>query len=87
MGKIVVATDGASYEQLIDERVSGYLCERDNPESFLQGIREALSLNEDEKEKMIKAAQKSVERLEPDKLYRKYLKYYESVIEAWGKRK
>ena len=83
MGKIVVATDGASYEQLIDDGVNGFLCERDNPESFLQGIEKALSLNEEEKRRMECKAVETVKRLSPYKVYNQYLDFYEKVIKEW----
>lgn len=83
MGKIVVATEGASYEQLIEDGVNGYLRERDNPDSFLEGIEEALSLSEEEKKVMSKNAKKTVERLNTDNIYKQYLNYYQKVIEEW----
>ena len=83
MGKMVVATDGASYEQLIDNRISGFLCERDNPGSFLRGIEEALSMSEEEKSAMGNKAIEVTQRLRPDKIYEKYLEFYEKVIRDW----
>ena len=83
MGKIVVATDGASYEQLIDNGINGFLCERDNPESFLQGIEAALSLNDKEKKLMECRAAETTKRLSPDNIYKQYLDFYENVIKGW----
>ena len=83
MGKVVVATNGASYEQLIDDKVSGYLCERDNPESFLQAVEEVLSMDLDAKRQMELAAARQVERLAPDVIYQKYNEYYQKVIHEW----
>ena len=80
MGKIVVATNGASYEQLIDDRVSGFLCERDNPESFLKAIYEALNMSKEEKDKMILKASERIKLLNPDTIYRKYFNSYNKVI-------
>lgn len=84
MGKIVVATNGASYEQLIEDRVSGFLCERDNPESFLKAIYEALNMSKEEKDKMIRKASERIKLLSPDTIYRKYLNYYKKVIKEWN---
>lgn len=42
-GKIVVGTRGASFEQLIDDGVSGFLCEIDDRKSLLRAIQRALS--------------------------------------------
>lgn len=83
MGKIVVATDGGSYEQLIDNKVNGFLCERDNPKSFLQGIEAALALNEEEKRSMESRAVEITKRLSPDIIYKQYFDFYESIIREW----
>lgn len=83
MGKVVVATNGASYEQLIDDKVSGYLCERDNPKSFLQAVEEVLSMDLDAKRQMELAAARQVERLAPDVIYQIYNEYYQKVIHEW----
>lgn len=85
MGKVVVATNGASYEQLIDDRVSGFLCERDNPESFLQAVEEALSMNEEEKQKMIEKASMRIQQLSPEIIYEKYFDFYKQVMQEWGR--
>lgn len=83
LGKIVVATNGASYEQLIDDRISGFLCERDNSESFMQGIEEALAMSEEEKNLMRSKAIAVTKRLSPDLIYDKYLDFYQKVIREW----
>lgn len=83
MGKIVIATNGASYEQLIINHFNGFLCERDNAESFYQGIEEAFHLSNEEKNEISNRAKKTVERLEPDNIYETYMKYYKKVITEW----
>lgn len=83
MGKIVVATNGASYEQLIDDYVNGFLCERDNADSFLNTINQALNMSIEEKTRMKEKAVKTVERLNPEKIYERYLEFYEKVIRDW----
>ena len=83
LGKIVVATNGASYEQLIEHKESGFLCERDNSDSFLQGITNALNLTTEEKLLMSLKAKENVERLKPETVYENFLHYYEGVIRNW----
>lgn len=83
MGKIVVATNGASYEQLIDNKISGFLCERDKPKSYLQAINKALSMSFYERQQMELRAVEATKRLEPQKVYEQYLAYYEKVIREW----
>lgn len=84
MGKIVVATDGASYEQLIKNHFNGFLCERDNSSSFLIGLEEAIELTSEQKRIMSERAKMIVERLNPEKIYNKYLEYYKKVIAEWN---
>lgn len=83
MGKIVVATNGASYEQLIDDRVSGFLCEKDNPDSYLEAINEVLNMSIEDKEKMSLKALEVTKRLEPQKIYEQYMNFFEKVIQEW----
>lgn len=83
MGKIVVGTKGASFEQLIDDRKSGFLCERDIPESYLKAVEEALSMDENAKKQMESEAFRQVEHLAPDAMYQKYYDFYQKVISEW----
>lgn len=83
MGKIVVATNGASYEQLIEDGVNGFLRERDNPDSFLEGIERVLSLSKSEKKILSENAKETVDRLSPANVYQQYLAYYQKVIQEW----
>ncbi|MCH5250054.1 MAG: glycosyltransferase family 4 protein [Lachnospiraceae bacterium] len=83
MGKIVVATNEAGFEQLIDNGSNGFLCEKDNSESFLRGIESALSMSEEEKKLMESRAVETIKRLSPDSIYKQYLDFYEKVIREW----
>lgn len=83
MGKIVVGTNGASFEQLIIDGVNGFLCERDNPNSFLNSVEQVLSLSEEEQDRLSENAKKTVARLNPDNIYEQYLNYYQKVISEW----
>lgn len=83
MGKIVIGTKGASFEQLIDDRKNGFLCERDIPESYLQAVKEALSLDGNAKRQMEDEAYRRVEHLAPDVMYQKYYDFYQKVISEW----
>lgn len=85
--KIVIGTRGASFEQLIRHGYSGFLGERDEPESYLSCIREALALGTEERERMGERASARCRRLEPDCVYHNYLKFYEEVIDFYNSRK
>lgn len=83
MGKIVVATKGASFEQLIDDRECGFLCERDNPEEYLRVVEETLSMGGEIKRQIGLKAAKRVHRLAPDVVYQNYYDFYQTVINKW----
>ena len=83
MGKIVIGTDGASFEQLIVDRENGFLCEKDNPNSYMEAVKEALNMNIKEREQMSEKAVESIKRLAPEVIYGKYLEFYQKVIEDW----
>ncbi len=83
VGTTVVGTDGASFEQLIDDRASGFLCKRDDKDSFLQAVKEALEMEADARKKMVRKASERVRQLAPDVIYQKYLAFYQRVIREW----
>lgn len=83
MGKIVVGTNGASFEQLIDNGVSGFLCERDRADSYLQAVNKVLGMSPDEKRQMSIRAMERAKRLDPGVIYGRWLEFYQKVIKEW----
>ncbi len=81
LGKIVIATNGASYEEIIDDGETGFLCERDNADSFFDAINHVMNLSAEEKGKMSEKIKEKVRRLTPDEIYPVYYDYYQKVIE------
>ncbi len=84
-GKVVIGTDGASYEQLISDGESGLLCIPGDPESLLRKMNEAVSLTEDQKREMGKKARQRIESLAPKYVVKKLVRYYQYVMEGIGK--
>lgn len=83
IGKIVVATKGASFEQLIEDGENGFLCERDNAGCFLEEIEKVLAMETSDREQVELNAKRRVERLSPEKVYCRFYEFYEKVIEDW----
>lgn len=83
MGKIVVGTDGASFEQLIDDRKNGFLCVRDDPASYMEAVNEIMNMSVKEREQMSELAIESTKRFAPEVIYGKYLGFYQKVIQDW----
>lgn len=79
--KIVIGTDGASFEQLIDSGVNGFLCEIDNSVDLLAKMQMVINLPEEKKKIMGNMAHKRIERLRPEIVVKQLVRLYESVID------
>lgn len=85
MGKIVIGTRGASYDQFIENGISGYLIDIDDAEGLFGAIVEINRLNEETREQMCKEAMKITRRFEPENIYQKVVEYYTEVIKKGRK--
>lgn len=79
-GKVVIGTYKTSFEQLIENKVSGILCEHSNPKSLLDAINYGMKLSESEKKEMGLKAQARIEKLKPEIVVKQLLDYYNSII-------
>lgn len=80
-GKIVIGTHKTSFEQLINDKISGLLCEHSNPESLMKTIEFGLNLTEAQKLEMGKNAKKRIERLKPEIVVKGLVDYYNEILE------
>lgn len=87
MGKIVIGTRGASYEQLIEDGVSGYLIEVDNATELADAVKKAAGLNEQERERMCCEAKKITHRFGAEQIYQSIIYYYSEIIRRTTGRK
>jgi len=78
--KVVIGTKGASFEQLIDDNVSGFLSVPDDPQGLLAVVTKALNMPEEELEKIGEQASDRVMKLSPEKIVEQLLSYYKDVI-------
>lgn len=78
--QIVIGTYGASFEQLIVNKRSGLLFKRDSGKGLLNAIDYLMNLTEVERMRMKKAARHSVERLNPEIIYKQMICIYENTI-------
>lgn len=83
-GKVVLGTDGASFEQLIVGGKNGLLCKPNNSLSLLTKMNEAAAMSSIQKQNMGELAQKRIERLYPQIAVRKLLDYYKRIIDFAG---
>ena len=78
-GKIVIGTQGASYEQLITDGVNGFLMKRGSAADLYRSVCRAMDLTETEKKRMGILAQKRIEKMKPEVSIKNLLQYYDSV--------
>lgn len=79
-GRVVIGTDGASFEQLIDDGISGFLCRPGDEKSLLHKMNDAASMSDIQKKEMGKKARERIDQLAPKYMVRKLLRYYRYVI-------
>ena len=82
--KIVIGTDGASFEQLIVDGVSGFLCQKDNPQDLLLKIKQVLSLNSEDKLNIEQKAYERIKELQPEKVVNQLVDFYRRVIASFN---
>ena len=80
MGKIVVGTRGASYEQLIEDGRNGFLIEIDSREELIKAISRINAMSERERENIFKEARKTTERFNCENSYWNLMHFYENVL-------
>lgn len=78
--RVVIGTDGTSYEQLIEDGKSGLLCMPGNAKSLLGKMNEAAAMSVAEKFVMGIAARKRIDQLAPDIVVKKLLRFYQYII-------
>ncbi|MBD5516300.1 MAG: glycosyltransferase family 4 protein [Lachnospiraceae bacterium] len=83
--RVVIGTDGTSFEQLIDDGKSGQLCKPNDADSLLKKMNEAATMNELQKIEMGKNARKRIDRLAPEFVVKKLLRYYQYIIDNTDK--
>jgi glycosyltransferase involved in cell wall biosynthesis len=79
-GRIVIGTQGASFEQLIEDGKSGFLCKIDDSPSLLTAIEKALALSYSKKLEMGEKAKDRIKGLSPDIVVQNLLNVYQEVI-------
>ncbi len=79
--KVVIGTDGASFEQLITHGKNGLLCRIGDSQDLLDKMQMAVSMSEDQKRQMGKKARLRIDKLRPEYVVKQLVQLYEYVIE------
>lgn len=81
LGKIVIGTYGASFDQLIIDKQNGLLIQRDNPDQLIEAIHYLSGLTEEQRNLMGERAKQRISLMSPDKIYDQVIRFYGDVIE------
>jgi len=84
-GKVVIGTNGASFEELIVNGQSGLLCKPGDPVSLRESIESVLRMNCRQRHAIGENARKRIKDLTPDNVIADLVDFYEKVIETAGK--
>jgi glycosyltransferase involved in cell wall biosynthesis len=80
LGKVVVATTGSCFEQVIQHQVSGILVAPGDPDALAEGIKYGWQLNEQERSAMEDQAKKGMVKLLPTQAIPRLIDYYQGVV-------
>ena len=83
LGRIVVATEGTCFEQLIEPGKSGFLALPDNASSLKSELRKAWLLDEAKRRGMSAAAKKRIAQLDPEIKVPELIEYYHEIIDLF----
>jgi glycogen synthase len=83
-GKIVIGTEGASYDQLIVDSLSGFLCQKNDPVTLLDAIEKVLSLTDAKREEVGDNAKQRIELLRPDRIADQVIGFYTKTIQQFN---
>ena len=84
LGKIVIGTRGASFDQLITYGENGFLCNRDDKKDLLEQIEIVLNLEYKNKKDIEQAAKERSKELAEEKIIPQLLNIYNEVINRFN---
>lgn len=82
--RVVIATRGASFEQLIEDGVNGFLVSQSDDAELSNRMESTWQMDLKHREKIGDAAHRSLERLKPEHAIQSLVALFESVVAANG---
>jgi glycosyltransferase involved in cell wall biosynthesis len=76
LGRIVIGTRGASFDEMIQDGVSGLLCEIQNPESLWQAIERSMALTSEQELQMEQSAHGVIANFSADRIVNELVQFY-----------
>ena len=86
LGKVVVATTGSCFEQLIIDGQSGFLSVPGDPIALANSIDRAWRVGDDDRRRIGQAAQLRIAELHPDVAVPRLEKYFQNIIKESGRK-
>ncbi len=83
LGKIVIGSNGASYEQLIKDGENGFLINIDDSDMLYKKIEYINKLSKEQKNRIMLNAKETSNRFNKDNTYQNMIRYYTNVIDGW----
>ncbi len=78
--RVVIGTRGTGFEQLLNDGVSGLLCEPGSPSSLLGAVERVVRLTDAERGKIGEKAAERIEALRPEAVVEQLISYYRDVM-------
>ena len=78
--RVVIGTLGTSFEQLVKDGESGFLCKRDDPSDLMRVLEKVLNLSDQQRSEIGDRAFDRIWELRPEKLVKQLIDYYKEII-------
>lgn len=87
LGKIVIGTIGASFEQLIKDGENGFLIERENADALIKTVQKVWGMKEQVIKNMGDKAKRRINMMAPQQILHEIEKFYFETIAAFEEKK
>ena len=84
LGKVVIGTKGASFDQLIDDGENGFLIERENKDDLIYTVNKVLRINQFERNRIGDNAKSRIKSMEPSLIKEQLMNFYNEAITNFG---
>lgn len=82
---IVIGTRGASFDEMFEDNISGFLMEIDNSDDLINKINTVMHMSKYEKDQMRLEAKKRLKRYESKIVGKELERYYQYILKKRGK--
>ena len=82
--KLVIGTDGASFEQLICDGKNGFLCQINDSNSLLEKMQMAVNMNVADRERIGLNAHRRIQPLKPEIAVQRLVEFYKYIVSQGG---